>query len=113
MKIKVSRLAEPVQVYAISWLRYPLDLEDKRLPVIYTFFDYEDDCLRDVYEGECGVVDGEIDDFLVVPIDYEGAPLIFMWRPLAEAGIWVDLREFYPEAVSKFRELRLHYIRSR
>ena len=104
MKISVKWSADAIQVYAIIWSRY----SDTNSPLSgRTLFSIlEDDHLTDIYEHECDVFNFDLDDFCMMPKDFDDRFLVLMWKPLAESGCWRDLREFKCEAIKKFREMR-------
>lgn len=108
MKILVKWSPEPVRVYSIAWFRGPPVPGRDDLPVLFSALG-KDEIIRETYESECQILDGQIDDFILFSPDYASAPLVLMWRPLAEAKIWDDLREFDPDAVEHFRQLRIQH----
>ncbi len=69
----------------------------------------EDGNLTDVYENDCQVLDSDLDEFCLMPKEFDGRFLVLMWKPLAESGIWRDLREFDRSAIKRFEDLRVEY----
>ena len=107
MKIKVPWSPDPLQVYAIFWSRHSKGNVALEYKTLLTIFD--GGSLTDVYEHECSILSYDLDDFCLLPISFDDRILALMWKPLAEAGIWQDLREFDGVAIKRFRDIRVEY----
>lgn len=107
MKVSVPWSPFTHQVYAITWLRH--GQENSMLEYNTSFSIFEDGGLSDIYEHDCHILEAELDDFCLMPKSFDDRFFVLMWRPLAEAGIWSDLREFDKSAMSRFENLRTEY----
>jgi hypothetical protein len=107
MKIRAPWSPDLLQVYAISWSRHNKEysvLEDRT-----SFSVLEGDNLTDIYEHECSISSYDLDEFCLMPKSFDDRFLVLMWKPLAESGIWQDLREFDKAAMKRFGDIRLEY----
>lgn len=107
MKVITPWSKSAVRVYAISWLRHGKsthpDDNTTSLSVL------ENNALSEAYESECVVVDANIDDFVMMPKSFDDRFLVLMWSPLADSGIWPELRDFDNVALKRFMDLLIEH----
>ncbi|MDP5309299.1 hypothetical protein, partial [Paracoccus spongiarum] len=104
MKIIVPWSSEPLQVYAIAWSRFPHEADILGNRTIFSVADGGG--LAEVYEHECEISSSDLNEFCIMPREFDARYLVLMWKPLADCGIWKDLREFDKPALKRFSEMR-------
>jgi hypothetical protein len=58
------------------------------------------------YMHECSILDREVSNFVLMPDTWDGGRSYgLMWKPLAESGLWDDVIEHDPKALTKLEKL--------
>lgn len=104
MKVMPAWSTKAHEVFAVS--KHPSFTDGETKLDNMTFSVLDDQVLEEVKASECTILDPRIDDFVLLPPNFASG-LVIMWRPLAEAGIWIALREHDPVALQRFARLRV------
>jgi hypothetical protein len=104
MKVLTRFSTEPLFVVSIHVPRR--DYTQHIISDHTTFMVLTPDGLHVVRESEAKVIDNRLDDFVYVnAATFDERVASFMWRPLAESGLWAEIVEFTPEGLRALRAM--------
>lgn len=65
--------------------------------------------IEGVREGDCVIVDPCISDFIFINKKLDDGVVAFMWKPIADTGLWTAMRDFDPSALKVLHDLMKGY----
>ena len=70
---------------------------------------YNGEFIEAFRESEASVVDLNISNFVFIDGKWDESFVFFMWKPIADTGLWADMREFIPSGLKILHALMKEY----
>jgi len=105
MKVYITKSGREAEVYAIMWQQESRAKWYRKSKSTTLISCYNGTALQDYEICEIEFTDESLDAFVFKP-SFDDEYHFLIWEPLLDAGIWSSLRNYEPDALKEFQELR-------